>query len=478
MTDVLNSLGQEILKLPCAAELHHPFALSGNANDIGVYGHVRTSSWEFDGCGGRTDAHDVYSALWAAVLRANGAASSQLVDIEGWCGFPELESRVLIFHQLSSSIGAIAQRSEQAKAQLSAHSAWAWHALSEVFGWEHLGKGDDSWSDQPPPFCERIRHFLSWQPTDTLMGVRKKPDWMYFSDHKHGISIVVFPLHCALPLRLALAAYEPEALQGQQRTAIVAGGLYNAIPNNLIRRGVKLLHAVEHRGSVPWKGAGAHPLDRAIALIPLESHCVMVGMQTVVIQRGNCGLRSYEAERTKFLQRRAAENSIFHADISFTWSTNLAGDRFEELIYALLQKEQGVEWVRQAGPTHEPDGGRDLIAFWTLPPAPGSSAKDPQADPPFRPRRVLVQVKASRSSVGKSKVRDIRDTLERYDADGYFLVAFPQPARSLVEHLELLPQNGMWCDWWDRAQIETRLRKHVELCSRFDDLVQTTLPTY
>jgi len=68
-------------------------------------------------------------------------------------------------------------------------------------------------------------------------------------------------------------------------------------------------------------------------------------------------------------------------------------------------------------------------------------------------------------------VQDIRDTIERHQAEGYFLVAFPQPANSLVEHLLTLARGGTWTDWWDRAQLESRLRENHDLLSRFSDLV-------
>lgn len=91
---------------------------------------------------------------------------------------------------------------------------------------------------------------------------------------------------------------------------------------------------------------------------------------------------------------------------------------------------------------------------------------------PAKSLNVVVQVKALNPSVGKSKVQDIRDTVDVHDATGYFLVAFPQPANSLVEHLGALAKKGIWTDWWDRAQIETRLRKNIDLLARFSDLVK------
>ena len=89
--------------LACASEDHYPMSIRREESEHGVaiYGIVRTVSGDLDGCGGRTDLHDMLAALWAVVLRANGVASSRLVDVEGWGGSPELSARWLIFDQPS-----------------------------------------------------------------------------------------------------------------------------------------------------------------------------------------------------------------------------------------------------------------------------------------------------------------------------------------------------------------------------------------
>jgi hypothetical protein len=85
--------------LPCALQNHYPLSVRVDASstDVAMHGVVRTTSTSWDGCGGRTDLHDVLSATWAAVLRANGVASSRLVGVEGMCGPPELYARLLFF---------------------------------------------------------------------------------------------------------------------------------------------------------------------------------------------------------------------------------------------------------------------------------------------------------------------------------------------------------------------------------------------
>jgi hypothetical protein len=253
--------------------------------------------------------------------------------------------------------------------------------------------------------------------------------------------------------------------------------LKNAIPKKVVSKGLKYIRAVENGDrQLPWRGVSSSPVEAAIIAIPLESHCVFLGGQTLVAVEGDCGLRQFEAERTKFLERRAEENAVFAADYIFQWPQKIDGSKFEELIYSLLERESGVMWVRQASPTNERDGGRDFLARWVVPVGNGmqgeGSASEAGVPTPAKALNVVVQVKARNPSVGKSKVQDIRDTVEVHDANGYFLVAFPQPANSLVEHLAALAKRGIWTNWWDRAQIETRLRKHIDLVARFADLVK------
>jgi len=104
------------------------------------------------------------------------------------------------------------------------------------------------------------------------------------------------------------------------------------------------------------------------------------------------------------------------------WSESIDGNEFEILIRELLSHEVGVKWIRKVSIGNEPDQGRDLIAEWRTPPLLGQmlNSDDPEQNP-YIDRRVIVQCKGFRKNVGKSDVTDIRDTLEHYEAQGYFL---------------------------------------------------------
>ena len=432
------------------------------------------SSHQLDGCGGRTDVHDMLSLLWACVLRASGAASTSLFSEDDFAGIEEeIYARWLVFQQIGDF-----NDNTSAKQRLLAHAAHAFHVLDEVLGWADIKYPNAKWKDQDGPGNE-LAGLLNadgeFSDFGDMAGERECPDWLYAKSHKGGVSVAVLPVESMLAFRRALLAYEPISTEGRSRISILAGGLKNAIPKKVVSKGLKYIRAVEDP-QLPWLGVNSSPSDAAIIAIPLESHCVFIGGQTLVAVEADCGLRQFEAERTKFLERRAKENAVFAADYIFQWPQKFNGSKFEELIYALLEREPGVMWVRQASPTNERDGGRDFIARWVVPVGHGMQgdafASEAGIPTPSKALNVVVQVKALNPSVGKSKVQDIRDTVEVHDASGYFLVAFPQPANSLVEHLAALAKRGIWTNWWDRAQIETRLRKHIDLIARFADLVK------
>ena len=50
-----------------------------------------------------------------------------------------------------------------------------------------------------------------------------------------------------------------------------------------------------------------------------------------MVVRDDCGFRTYQAERTKFLQRRDADNAVFYSGVEFAWVHELDGGRFEDL---------------------------------------------------------------------------------------------------------------------------------------------------
>ena len=75
-----------------------------------------------------------------------------------------------------------------------------------------------------------------------------------------------------------------------------------------------------------------------------------------------------------------------------------------------------------------------------------------------------MQCKARKKIVGKAEVKDIRDTIEDHDAQGYFLAVSNRLTSGLTDHLLKMKQEGkFYIDWWTRDQIEKRLKAFPNL---------------
>ena len=145
---------------------------------------------------------------------------------------------------------------------------------------------------------------------------------------------------------------------------------------------------------------------------------MFLGNQTIVVLQGACGYDQYIAHREKWArQSEAGEAAVFNFSTDCVWVKRPKPARFEELCQVLLESEPGFMWVRSAGSTLERDQGRDLVAQWLRSPGLTERLNEGDENKPFHLRKVIVQVKTRNKTVGKSDVRDIRDTLERHDAD-------------------------------------------------------------
>ena len=186
----------------------------------------------------------------------------------------------------------------------------------------------------------------------------------------------------------------------------------------------------------------------------------------------DCSYRRYLRIRGDWERKSTRASEFFNLDASYVWSAKVDPSRLEELIVALLREEPGFEWVRLSGHTFERDGGRDMLANWMTAPGQGQGVTGDEDGGLVRSRKLVVQVKGKCGTVGKAQVRDVRDTLERHRAEGFFLVAVPRVSGGLIGYLETLREQGYWVDWWSRVEVEDRLRRRPHIAARFSDLVR------
>ena len=212
--------------LPCALKAHYPLSISRVESDGGVaiYGSVRTTSDHWDGCGGRTDLHEVLAALWAAILRTNGVASSRLIDMEGMCGSPEVYQRWLVFDQ---PFGGVFQRRvhERHWKQLLAHTAWAYHAIADAIGMKPPSVRQPSWHEDAEPSWLGALRALVEVKGEELWVSRENPDWQYYTAGENAVSVVELRPGAALRLRASVGQYNPTVVRIGENEVLRAGDM-------------------------------------------------------------------------------------------------------------------------------------------------------------------------------------------------------------------------------------------------------------
>ncbi|ESZ32933.1 restriction endonuclease [Mesorhizobium sp. L2C066B000] len=445
---------------PCAQDEHFPFCLikGGDSSGVIFYGAVRLSSSQWDGGGGRTDLHDIFGLMWAAALRATGAASPEVWLDVGWTGTPEIYSRFMFFTQPYSS--ALSEgESELVGPRLAAHTAWIAHILWEAFHFGPANVVEPRWWDEPKP--EWIVGLEDIVPgrSDWIWVTRENPNWEYLVAGDNSVSIVRLDVGAREALDELVPYYGPSSVTFAGHNIYSEHGLVNCVPQATIERGLEILRRVD-----------GNPDSGKSIVIPVDTHCVFIGQRTIVALAGRFDAARYNQLRAEWEHQNAKQSAIFLVGVRWVWSTPLNPARFEALVEAILSEEQGLEWVRAAGPSFERDQGRDLVALWLTPP--GLPGGEVHYETAVKRRKIVVQVKSRKKTVGKSDVRDVRDTIERHGADGILVVAHPGWSNDLFNYCEGLAQKGHWVDLWGPSHLEARLRARPYLAERFSDLVR------
>lgn len=446
--------------LPCAADEHFPFRLIRGGDSTGVifYGAVRLSSSQWDGGGGRTDLHDIFGLMWAAALRATGAASSEVWLEVGMAGSPEIYSRFMFFAQPYSSALSEAESRLVGK-RLAAHTAWLAHILWEAFHFGSPEAVEPRWWEEPKPeWIERLRDIVP-KPDDWIWVTRQNPNWEYLVAGDNSISIVRLDPDARDALNELAPYYQPSSVTFDGHYIYSEHGLVNCVPESSVELGLEVLARVEKSTS-----------RDDILIIPVDTHCILIGRRTVVAIAGHFGAAHYNQLRENWERQNSKQSAVFHVGARWIWNTPLDPAQFEAFVEAILSEEQGLEWVRAAGPSYERDQGRDLVALWVTPP--GLPGGEVHYETAVSRRKIIVQVKSRKKTVGKSDVQDVRDTIERHDADGFLLVVHPGWSNDLFNYCEGLAKKGYWVDLWGPRDLEARLRARPYIAERFPNLVR------
>lgn len=452
---------------PGGVPVRHPFGISVDmvSDDFAgaeLYLTVRTTSWDFDG--ERTDLHDVFSLLWAAMLRAREVASGRLVTVLN--GFSGIDSEIYARLIRLDQPGTLPSGMRAQALALAAESFDVGNLITDAFGQPSGDSAsDDIDLDSPEPqWIKNVRRrYRLAEFKDNEVRQRAYPKWIYFGSTKRGISAVQIDESAATTLKAALSVFQSTSVPG------VNARLY---------RSQRIRNAAEDKAlaQLNWLVGEIDGSSRPPLVIPVDSHLIGIGERSLAAVRSWSGRDNYDAARDELNTRRANEARLLFDDNICRWADVIDDGRFELLVYDLLAVERGVHRVRQVGASREPDGGRDLLVEWsTAPDRGGNTWKEKTGLKISAVRNIIVQVKIRQRAVNKGDLSDLRDTLEHYRSDGLLVVGYPRLTVPLMDHLDALRRRGdWWVDWWSRSELEERMRRHPEIAARYPDIVTLT----
>jgi hypothetical protein len=441
----------------------------GSATLVGI---VRTYNFP----GERSDYHILISIIWAAVLRMSCLASVRLIDIPHPAIPNEIHSRLVLFAQPTASYTP----SQVPDFKIFVAFFAAFSASCQLFyGLYDDCAGDpnkEQWiGDDTSGWASRVSKALRYHLNSGVLhsSGRDFPKWSYY--HRLDKGIVAFSFSGKLLNDLqTLGAWDASAdtkvVEGQDSYLMLSGDLRNAVPKKTFRTMISIGRAFD----LSISELSGLNCGTSAMIIPIESHLILVTRSGLASIQSECGYRTFNEARAKLHERHKAEVSVLFNDVSFEWRQPIADDRFEDLIFDLLNRESGVDWARKVGATRAADSGRDILAAWALGPAPWQKKVDEERV--IVRRRVIVQCKTSCTSINLSKLPDVPQVLDLHDATGFLFVAFPRITPQVVDYMTRVPtRRGFWADWWTQNEIEDRLRKNPDVVRRYSDIVSISL---
>ncbi|CAI2768161.1 restriction endonuclease [Flavobacterium collinsii] len=398
--------------------------LSIEEHKVSFYFLVRTHDVVYHG--DRSDIHIVLSLMLAAFLKIKAKISCSLFDIPHPAVDDEIWGRYIY--------------PEQYKDSSSDNAAFIENLLLVLFEWRQsfwdlIGCPCRECLERENITNNRDHHHIESNLADYTaslshynMGSRTRPPYSFVYDIDNDVTIIKSKkLIAYLRVIISLFNYSPQKITGINGDILIDSYIYNFC-------GYKSLKKIEKI----YKIVSSHKNDEINHFIVLENFIINVKEDYIIAKSVSSGINAFKEEKELIRQRHNLESSVLFPIPVFEWIINPCPAQFELLIKNLLERDVKVKRVRIAAPTNQGDKGRDLIIEWeTIDKNHGFNG----AVPPAQIIKVVGQCKAGNASVGKSKVQDIRDTIEHHDADGFFLAVSTQITYPLTETLEKLNQN-------------------------------------
>ena len=444
-----------------------------------VYFYARSTSWEL--IGERTDANEFISVMLGAFLRVESGVSCSLWEIaHPLSGMAETEiyARYIVCDQPCDSQYLLDVKGLQAIRDI-LHCVRAFECkMPLLFDWSVTDSQQPTMASQGYG-CAQIEDWARgiasvidepWQskehngPDTITFNWRLNPNWKFYRSISSGVTVYEMPGFASALVRKLTAAPPWQIVESPTSTLYVSDQACNAVALADSELARKLLRDLSRQNHC-----------EPIVLVPLERDVVAASLEHIVILRRECGRKQFENEREVIRLRHQRESALLFPPLAFEWKENVDDEQFELLILDLIRREPGVQRARMVGGSHDPDSGRDILCDWHTPP----TAREVLFDdvPPSALRRVVIQCKAYRRAVNKSDVRDIRDTVENSEANGYFLAVSSHITSPLTDHLDRIRERGqIWVDWWTRSEIEERLTKNTDIAQKYSRVVQLKCP--
>ncbi|MDP9700373.1 hypothetical protein J2T16_003278 [Paenibacillus intestini] len=425
-----------------------------------LWGYIRTSSWAFDG--ERSDLNDLISVIVSITLRTINNISSSLLTQDHPLTYldetdmsSEIYSRLLSFERHNLMLFQSTETTDSTVKNIIDALFISGYIMDNIFLYSYPHTPDYRAYREK---AENIAKYLDGtyeQGKHNYMS-RSKPFWGWFRSFESKIS--VFEVGEEILSRLSSLIYNnynPIKLDGVSKKIIITDGLGNAISYKKLERGYELLEFLE--GDITQ-----------YEVIAIEDRFFIFGREHIICVDDDCSERSFKDEVNKIKSRNVIERSVLFPKMRFIWNEHINGERFELLIRDIFTADSNVRWVKRVGSGTQADGGRDLEVEMIF----KKKILIDSNETPYELKKILVQCKAYRKSVNKNNVQDIRDTIDMYGADGYYLVVSSQITRQLHEYLAALRDRGLIVDWWNREDIEDKLRLHPEIAERYPDIFQ------
>ncbi|MEA4839754.1 MAG: restriction endonuclease [Bacteroidales bacterium] len=417
-----------------------------NNESVQYYFVVRTSSWVYDG--ERSDLHDVISVCLALFLKQEPVYTSysiQNIYNPVTDDDYEMYGRVLLPIQGKNILYTIASIED-----LIIFSDAFCHIFLFMYG-HNIPSHKKCDINLSKSFLLKIGTL----PNNIDIKKRNFPKWEYYRDYDKRLSIIKSPMILSYISNVFELLEKLQSIEGIESIMFFNDKYNHSIKKNeidFLKETMKSLN------------------DNVHNFVFLENIVITTGEKYILFGEVNCGIDTYKSEKNILKERHDKEYELLFRPNRISLAHVIDGNLFEMFILDLLRRNVNIHWIRKVSHTNESDGGRDFIAEIDTPATQSDVIYKDKV--PFIRRRIIVQCKAYKNGLAKKDVIDIRDTIEHYNAQGYFLIISSYIKRSLTEHLEKLRyESGFYVDWWGKEELENELLRNKDLIDKYPKII-------